>query len=329
MTDRLLLLDSASLYFRAFYGVPDRRSSPDEPPTNAVRGFLDMIATLVSAQHATHLVACWDNDWRPQWRVDLIPSYKAHRVAGAADDVAPASPGDAPDQAHPASSDTAAEEVPDDLEPQVPIIADALRALGIARLGADGFEADDVIGTLVERYRGRMPIDVVTSDRDLLQLISDADGVRVLYTGKGGVREPDLGTQSYLEERYAVSSGDAYLDMSVLRGDTSDGLPGVKGIGDKTAAQLIVTYGSLDGLRRAVADGDPAIKGARRTNLEAAADYLDVAPRVVRVARDAPVGDVDAALPTAVADARLLSALASDYGLTNPINRVLSALQIP
>ncbi|KGN32674.1 5'-3' exonuclease [Knoellia sinensis KCTC 19936] len=326
---KLLLLDSASLYFRAFYGVPDQRSSPTEPPTNALRGFLDMIATLVTAQKPTHLVACWDNDWRPQFRVELIPSYKAHRVAEPAVAATVPAVGDAPDQAHPASDDTAAEEVPDDLAPQVPLIADALKALGLARLGADGFEADDVIGTLVERHRGTMPIDVVTGDRDLLQLIDDANGVRVLYTGKGGVREPDQGTEAYLQERYAVSSGEAYLDMSILRGDTSDGLPGVKGIGDKTAAQLIAAYGSLDGLRKAVDDGDPAIKGARRANLEAAADYLDVAPRVVRVARDAPVADVDISVPTAVADTRLLSELASTYGVTNPINRVLAALQIP
>jgi 5'-3' exonuclease len=240
--------------------------------------------------------------------VDLIPTYKTHRLTEGSDVV---------------------EESPDDLTPQVPLIRDALAALGIPRLGAPGFEADDVIGTLVERHRGRMPIDVVTGDRDLLQLIDDAHGVRVLYTGKGGVREPDIGTQAYLQEKYAVPDGDAYADMSILRGDTSDGLPGVKGIGDKTAAQLIAAYGSLDGLRRAVADGDPAIKGARRTNLEAASAYLDVAPRVVRVARDAPVAEVDLALPTTVADTRLLSELASTYGVTNPINRVLAALQIP
>jgi len=307
-TERLLLLDSASLYFRAFFGVPDQRTSTDETPTNALRGFLDMIATLVNTHKPTHLVACWDDDWRPQFRVDLIPTYKTHRLTEGSDVV---------------------EESPDDLSPQVPLIRDALAALGIARLGAPGFEADDVIGTLVERHRGTKAIDVVTGDRDLLQLIDDANSVRVLYTGKGGVREPDQGTESYLREKYSVPSGDAYLDMSILRGDSSDGLPGVKGIGDKTAAQLIAAYGSLAGLRQAVADGDPAIKGARRTNLEAAAAYLDVAPRVVRVARDAPVADVDIALPTKVADTRLLSELASTYGITNPINRVLGALQIP
>ncbi len=302
---RLLLLDSASLYFRAFYGVPDQRTDTSEPPTNALRGFLDMVATLVNAHRPTHLVACWDDDWRPQWRVDLVPTYKTHRLTDGSD---------------------TAEESPDDLTPQVPLIRDALRAVGIPRLGAPGFEADDVIGTLVERHRGRMPVDVVTGDRDLLQLVDDAGPVRVLYTGRGGVREPDVMTQEALAAKYGVGTGDAYADMSVLRGDTSDGLPGVKGIGDKTAAQLVTTYGSLAGLREAVDSGDPEIKGARRANLEAAAEYLDVAPQVVRVARDAPVEDVDLALPERVADVRLLSELASTYGITNPLNRVLAAL---
>jgi 5'-3' exonuclease len=304
-SEKLLLLDSASLYFRAFYGVPDQRKDPSEHPTNALRGFLDMVATLVTAHRPTHLVACWDDDWRPQWRVDLIPTYKTHRLTEGSDTV---------------------EESPEELTPQVPLIRDALAALGIARLGAAGYEADDVIGTLTERHRGRMPVDVVTGDRDLLQLVDDDAPVRVLYTGRGGVREPDVVTQGRLAERYGVTTGEAYADMSVLRGDTSDGLPGVKGIGEKTAAELIATYGSLAALRAAVDAGDPAIRGARRTNLEAASDYLDVAPRVVRVARDAPVEEVDLALPSRVADVRLLSELASTYGVTNPVNRVLAAL---
>jgi 5'-3' exonuclease len=323
-TGRLMLLDSASLYFRAFFGVPDQRSDPSAPPTNAIRGFLDMIASLVTTHQPTHLVACWDNDWRPQWRVDLLPSYKAHRVTESPAAV----PSAVPDQAHPASDDTVAEEVPDDLAPQVPVIVDALAALGIVRLGADGFEADDVIGTLATRWGGTMKVDIVTGDRDLLQLVDDARGIRVLYTGKGGVRDPDLATQDYLRERYAVDSGDAYLDMSVLRGDTSDGLPGVKGIGDKTAAQLIAEYGSLAGLRAAVDSGAPALKGARRANLEAATAYLDVAPTVVRVTRDVPVAELDLALPTEVADPVLMSKVASEFGVTSSFNRVLSALRI-
>lgn len=319
-----MLLDAASLYFRAFYGVPDRRDSPQEPPTNAIRGFLDMVATLVGQHSPTHLVACWDNDWRPQWRVDLIPSYKAHRVAGAAAEL----PGEAPDQAHPATGGLA-EEVPDDLAPQVPVIVDALAALGIARIGIDGYEADDVIGALCAHHLGRMPVDVVTGDRDLFQLVDDAHAVRVIYTARGGVRDADVVDQAFLAGKYAVPDGAAYLDMSVLRGDSSDGLPGVAGVGEKTAATLVETYGSLAGVRAAIADGDPRIKGAQRARLEAAGDYLDVAPTVVAVAKDAPVpADVDLRLPEAVADPVLLSRLAVDFGLTTTFNRVLGALHL-
>ncbi len=302
-----MLLDSASLYFRAFYGVPDQRSSDTEPPSNAVRGFLDMMASLLDKYRPTHLVACWDNDWRPAFRVAAIPSYKAHRVADPA---------------------TQAEEVPDDLTPQVPAIVDVLTALGIPRVGSDGYEADDVIGTLSHASRGVRPVDIVTGDRDLFQLVDDAAGIRVVYTARGGVRDADLVDEAFLLDRYAVSSGLAYADMSVLRGDTSDGLPGVTGVGEKTAAKLIASYGDLVGLRAALDGGDPAVKGALRVRLEAAAAYLDVAPGVVRVALDAPVPQVDATLPTEVADVRLLSKVASELGVTSSVNRVLAALGI-
>jgi len=302
-----MLLDSASLYFRAFYGVPDQRSSDTEPPSNAVRGFLDMMASLLDKYRPTHLVACWDNDWRPAFRVAAIPSYKAHRVADPA---------------------TQEEEVPDDLTPQVPAIVDVLTALGIPRVGSDGYEADDVIGTLSHASRGVRPVDIVTGDRDLFQLVDDAAGIRVVYTARGGVRDADLVDEAFLLDRYAVSSGLAYADMSVLRGDTSDGLPGVTGVGEKTAAKLIASYGDLVGLRAAVDGGDPAVKGALRVRLEAAAAYLDVAPGVVRVALDAPVPQVDATLPTEVADVRLLSKVASELGVTRSVNRVLAALAI-
>ncbi len=303
-----MLLDSASLYFRAFHGVPDQRSSSAEPPSNAVRGFLDMTASLIEKYRPTHLVACWDNSWRPAFRVAAIPSYKAHRVADPT---------------------TQEEEVPDDLLPQVPFIVAVLAALGIPRIGSDGYEADDVIGTLAHASRGVRPVDIVTGDRDLFQLVDDAAGIRVIYTARGGVRDADLVDEAFLRDRYAVPSGRAYADMSVLRGDSSDGLPGVAGVGEKTAAKLIASYGDLGSLRDAVAGGDPALKGALRTRLEAATAYLDVAPGVVRVALDAPVPRFDATLPTEVADVRLLSKVASELGVTSSVNRVLAALGIP
>jgi 5'-3' exonuclease len=306
---RALLLDSASLYFRAFFGVPEV-IGPSGVPTNAVRGFLDMIASLVERGRPTHLVACWDNDWRPAFRVEAIPSYKAHRVAEAGDE------------------ELNGETVPDALSVQVPIIIDALAALGIARVGIDGHEADDVIGTLATTLRGRMPVDVVTGDRDLFQLVDDANAIRVLYTARGGVRSPDVVDETFIAEKYGVGTGAAYADMAVLRGDTSDGLPGVAGIGEKTAAKLITTYGSLAALREAIDSGDPAIKGAQRARLEAATAYLDVARRVVDVVRDAPVPEVDLAAPVAVADPTLMSRLAIEHGLTSSFDRVVTALQL-
>lgn len=306
---RLLLLDSASLYFRAFFGVPEV-IGPSGTPTNAVRGLLDMIASLVERARPSHLVACWDNDWRPAFRVEAIPSYKAHRVAGPGDD------------------EYAGEQVPEALAVQVPIIEDALRALGIARVGVDGHEADDVIGTYATAYSGRMPVDIVTGDRDLFQLVDDAHEVRVVYTARGGVRSPDFVDEAFIQEKYGVPNGAAYADMAVLRGDTSDGLPGVAGIGEKTAAKLITTYGTLEALRAAIDGGDPALKGVQRTRLEAASGYLDVAPRVVEVVRDAAVPDVDVTVPTAVADPALMSKLAVEHGLTSSFDRVITALRL-
>ena len=303
-----MLLDSASLYFRAFYGVPDRRESPDALPTNAIRGFLDMIATLVNDHSPTDLVACWDNDWRPAFRVDAIPSYKAHRVTQGSDVL---------------------EESPEDLTPQVPYIVSLLAALGISRVGSDGYEADDVIGTLVHAHLGVCPVDVVTGDRDLFQLVDDEASVRVLYTARGGVREPDVIDQSALQAKYAVATGRAYAEMATLRGDTSDGLPGVAGIGEKTAATLLARYGDLAALRAAIDGGDPSLKGAQRAKLEAASDYLDVAPAVVDVALDAPMpADLVTALPAKIADPAALQRIADEIDIDTPLRRVLAALDL-
>jgi 5'-3' exonuclease len=305
-----MLLDSASLYFRAFFGVPDSLKAPDGTPVNAVRGFLDMIATLITGQRPTHLVCCWDDDWRPQFRVDAIPSYKAHRVAAPR-------PGGVPD----------VEVTPDALETQIPIIVDVLRAMGFARVGAAGYEADDVIGTLAERGAvAGQAVDVVTGDRDLFQLVDDARRVQVLYTAKGGVRNLDRIDQARLHERYGIRSGPAYAGMAALRGDPSDGLPGVAGIGEKTAAALMNRAGDYAGLLRALDADDHDVLGNSRTKLLAARDYLDVAARVVEVVRDIDLPDVDATLPTKPADPAALLALAERWNLGGSVERVLQAI---
>lgn len=299
---RLMLLDSASLYFRAFFGVPSSITAPDGTPVNAVRGFLDMVSTLVGRQHPDELAACWDEDWRPAFRVAAMPSYKAHRLADPV---------------------SGAEQVAPELVAQVPVIVDVLAALGIARLGAAGHEADDVIGTLATRHAG--PVDVVTGDRDLFQLVDDAAQVRVLYVGRG-VRNLEVVDQARLRERYGVADGDGYADLAVLRGDPSDGLPGVAGIGEKTAAALLARYGSLARLLDAVQDPGTDLSGGVRAKLIAAADYLRVAPGVVRVVRDLPVPQVDLSLPRTPADPQALVDLSARWGLDSPLARAVEAL---
>lgn len=328
MTSRpgsLMLLDSASLYFRAFYGVPDSVTAPDGTPVNAVRGLLDMIARLVTDHRPERLVACWDEDWRPAFRVAAIPSYKAHRAVGGAQAAAEAAEGGV----------AVAEEVPDALAPQVPVIAEVLAALGIARAGATGFEADDVIGTLTacEVASGSgAPVLVVTGDRDLFQLVDDDAGVRVLYTVRG-IKDIEVVDAARLRERYAVATGSAYADMAVLRGDPSDGLPGVPGIGEKTAAALLARYGDLRAVLAARDAADAGLTAAQRRRLAEADAYLAVAPGVVRVASDAPVRVAGPAadpegftLPRQPLDGEALVDLTARWGLESSVRRVLTAL---
>jgi len=304
VTDRLMLLDSASLYFRAFYGVPDTVRAPDGRPVNAVRGFLDIIAKLVTLYEPTHLVACWDDDWRPQWRVDLIPSYKTHRVAEVV--------AGAPD----------VEVVPDPLEIQIPVIRDALAAVGIVIVGAAEHEADDVIGTLATH--ASMPVDVITGDRDLFQLIDDARDVRVVYTARG-MSNLEVLTEASVVAKYGVLPSQ-YADFATLRGDSSDGLPGVAGIGEKTAAGLLAAHGDLPGILAAAEAGDGMSAGIR-AKLDAGRPYLEVAPTVVNVVRDLPLPDVDSRLhPLTDAQRTDASALAEKWALGTSMTRLVDAL---
>jgi 5'-3' exonuclease len=304
VTDRLMLLDSASLYFRAFYGVPDTVKAPDGMPVNAVRGFMDIITRLVTTYHPTHLVACWDDDWRPQWRVDLIPTYKTHRVA----EVVAAGPD--------------IEVVPDPLEVQVPVIRTVLDILGIPIIGAAEHEADDVIGTLATR--ATIPTDIVTGDRDLFQLVDDAREVRVIYTARG-MSNLELVTESTVVSKYGVLPSQ-YADFATLRGDASDGLPGVAGIGEKTAAGLLAAHGDLAGILTAAQAGDGMSAGIR-TKLLSALPYLAVAPKVVAVVRDLDLTDADTLLrPLDDGAKQDAAALAEQWALGTAMTRIIDAL---
>jgi 5'-3' exonuclease len=296
----LMLLDSASLYFRAFYGIPpESMTAPDGTPVNAVRGLLDMIARLVRAYRPGQLVACLDADWRPAFRVAAIPSYKTHRAN--------------PD---------GTEQVPDALNAQIPVIGQVLAAAGVAMAGARGYEADDIIGTLAARADG--PVDVVTGDRDLFQLVDDARQVRVIYTARGMSRLEVI-DEAAVAKRYQIP-GRSYAAFAALRGDPSDGLPGVPGVGEKTAAALVRVFGSVDAMLAALDQGHGGFPMGSRAKLAAARDYLEAAMPVVRVATDAPLPPAGGQLPVTPADPRRLAELDERWDLGSSLGRMSAAL---
>jgi 5'-3' exonuclease len=295
----LMLLDSASMYFRAFYGVPETMTAPDGTPVNAVRGLLDMMSRLIRARPPGRLVACLDADWRPAFRTAAIPSYKAHR-------------------ANPDGS----EQVPPALTAQIPLILEVLAAAGVATAEAAGYEADDVIGTLAAREPG--PVEVVTGDRDLFQVVDDERGVRVLYIARG-LAKLEVVDEAAVTRRYEIP-GRAYAAFAALRGDPSDGLPGVGGVGEKTAAALVRRFGSIPGLLEALDAGHGGFPMGSRAKLTADRAYLDACGTVVEVATDAPIPPLDGALPSRPADPARLAELDERWDLGSSLGRLLSAL---
>ena len=299
-TESLLLLDTPSLYFRAFYGVPDSITAPDGTPVNAIRGLLDFMSRLIRDYRPTRVVAAMDADWRPQWRVDALSSYKAHRVAADGGD-----------------------QTPDGLALQVPIIEEVLAAVGIAQVGVAGYEADDVIGTMSEQ--AECAVDIVTGDRDLFQLVRDDKPVRIIYTARG-VGSATPWDEAAVTEKYGIP-GRLYAEFATLRGDPSDGLPGVAGIGEKTAAALVSRFGTVEELVAAAESGeDKGFPAGARAKVLAATDYLALAPTVVRVACDVPLPAYDDRLRTEPADPAALVALSDRWALDSALNRLLAAI---
>lgn len=298
---RILLLDTASLYYRAFFGIPDSLKAPDGTVVNALRGLLDFVASLTVAYEPDAIVACWDDAWRPDWRVALMPTYKTHRLA---------------------DPNGGAEDTPELLSPQVPLIAEALKLVGVPVVGAPDCEADDVIGTITDQWGG--PVDVVTGDRDLFQLVNDDRVVRVLYTARG-VRLHDQVDNAWIKAKYDIEASQ-YVDFAVMRGDPSDGIPGVAGIGEKTAAALIASYGDLAGIQSAAADPNEAIKPKIRENLLAAGDYIEAAIKVVTVRPDAfELGDYKKR-PLSNNQKMVFEEFGEKWGLGGVTERLLKAL---
>jgi 5'-3' exonuclease len=296
----LMLLDSASLWYRAYYGMPDTLTAPDGTPVNAIRGYIDMTARLVSVYKPNRLVACLDGDWRPSWRVDLFPDYKANRLEEEGDE----------------------EEEPETLTPQIPILLDLLDLFRIPVVGVDDYEADDVMATYAEIEKG--PIRIVTGDRDLFQMVDDKRDIKVVYLAKG-ISQHDLVDTQYVANKYGIP-GDRYALFAMFRGDPSDGLPGVRGIGEKGAAVIANAFANVDEALAAAYAAHKSLPPALAKKIIDGADYLKIAPTVVQVARNAPLPQVDLSMPNAPADLSAIYQFKERYGLGASVDRLISAL---
>lgn len=302
MVNRHVYFDTATLYYRAFYAVPESLVAPDGTPNGAVRSFFEMTSTLLKNYPPEELVFAWDDDWRPQWRVKLIPTYKTHRV----EDVS-----------------AGTEEVPDLLSPQIGAIADVLDAIGLARIGARGHEADDILGSLVHQRTG--PMDVITGDRDLFQLVNDNDDVRVISITKG-MKNLEHINDEFLINKYGVT-GSQYVAFATLRGDASDGLPGVKGVGEKTASGLIGQFRNLENLVAAAIADHADIKSGVKQKIVVHQDYISKAQKVVTVRKDAKL-PANLLVPSKIKRPADLEYLASDWGIEKQVGRLLKTLAI-
>ena len=295
----LLLLDSASLWYRAYFGMPDTLLSPSGEPVNAIRGFLDMSARLISQYQPSRLVACLEGDWRPSWRVELFPGYKANRI-----------------------DDSGEEEEPDTLGPQIPILLDILEAFGIPMLGVDDYEADDIMATFSVKERG--PTFVATGDRDLFQLVDDKRRVKVVYLAKG-ISNHDLVDRAWIKARYEIP-GERYALFAMIRGDASDGLPGVRGIGEKGAALIANNFESIEEALAAAHAADERLPSGIRKKLIEGSDYIAIAPKLVHCALDVPVPPMTINLPKRPDNMDLIWQFKADYGLGASIDRMIAAL---
>ena len=297
----LMLLDSASLWYRAYYGMPDTLLAPDGTPVNAIRGYLDMTASLIGMYSPNRIVACIEGDWRPSWRVDIFPDYKANRL----------------------EEDGEGEEEPDLLTPQIPILLDLLDEFGIPMVGVDDYEADDVMATFAVKEPG--PTRIVTGDRDLFQLVDDKRDVKVVYLAKG-LSQHDLVDKAWISRKYAIP-GDRYALFAMFRGDPSDGLPGVKGIGEKGAALIANNFADVDEAQRGARDAHPSLKPALAKKIIEGADYLKIAPTLVNCARDVALPSLDISMPTKPADLSKIYEIKERYGLGASVDRLISALK--
>jgi len=295
----LMLLDSASLWYRAYFGMPDTLVSPSGEPVNAIRGYLDMTARLINLYKPNRLVACIEGDWRPSWRVELFPEYKANRLDVEGE-----------------------EEEPDTLGPQIPILLDLLEAFGIPLVGVDDYEADDVMASFAVREKG--PIKIVTGDRDLFQLVDDKRKVNVVYLAKG-ITNHDHVDIKWIADKYDIP-GERYALFAMIRGDASDGLPGIRGIGEKGAAVIAKQFTTLEEVMKAAASDDERLTPNARKKLLESSAYAEIAPKLVFCALDVPLPNLDLSMPKRPENLDEIYQYQKDYGLGASVDRLIAAL---
>ena len=255
---RLLLLDGHSLAYRAFFALPPENfSTTTGQPTNAVYGFTAMLINVLRDEQPTHVAVAFDRS-EPTFRHEQYVEYKANR-----------------------------RETPEDFRSQLSLIFEVLDALGIARLSAAGFEADDVIATLATRAENDgMDVLIVTGDRDVLQLVDDH--VTVLMTRRG-ITDMSRFTPAAVEEKYGLTP-QQYPDFAAIRGDPSDNLPGIPGVGEKTATKWVREFGSLENLVNRVDEVKGKAGDALREHL---GDVLRNR-QMTALVRDVPLADIGA-----------------------------------
>ena len=300
----ILLIDSASLWYRAFYGMPDTLRAPNGQPVNAIRGFLDSVARLSAHYKPDQIVACLDGDWRPSWRTELVPEYKAARDVPSED------------------SEALQDEI--DLESQTPVILDILDAIGLPVIGIDDYEVDDVIATLATREKS--PIVIATGDRDLFQLVDDQKPISVAYLAKG-ISSHELVDLQWISQRYGIP-GERYALMALLRGDPSDGLPGVRGIGEKGAAKIVNLFGSVAEMLTAAEQGDDRLGAVLAKKLLEGRKYLQRAEPVVTCVRDLRLPSFAQQVPTQISNRKKLNSIIEEFGVGTSVSRLLAAISL-
>jgi 5'-3' exonuclease len=294
-----MLLDSASLWYRAYFGMPDTLVSPTGQPVNAIRGYLDMTSRLLVKYQPNRIVACLEGDWRPSWRVELFPGYKLNRL-----------------------DEEGAEEEPDTLGPQIPILLNVLDALGIPLLGVDDYEADDLMATFSVKQPG--PVRIVTGDRDLFQLADDKRDVKIVYLAKG-ISNHDLVDLKWIQDKYQIP-GDRYALFAMIRGDSSDGLPGIRGIGEKGAMVIANLFKTMPEVMQAAASSDERLSPNIRKKLLESSQYAAIAPKLVGCALDVSIPEMEISMPKKPKSLEKIVKLKDEFGLGASIDRIMSAL---